>query len=429
MQEFRKGGRRDGIVDITLHEFCKDWLSSRKSELRPKSIEAYENTIIRLEEYFGKDASLRSIEPQKAAVFVSQQKYKAKGHEGNELSDSSREQIKRNCKCIFNSAVDWGLLASNPFKSLRLKKLPPKHWYRIRPKEYHALLEVVSLRERAAYALLYTAGLRMSEAFSLMWSNVDFESGKLIVVNREATATLPPFHIKDHEARRIPLPRHTIDLLTKWQAKAHEGVPYILLTKERFEIRERNAVVSKILASRRSLIYNYVINQYYQLKFSGISDDIFTRIRERVDQRIGKLLPESVRKFSAVYENLQSDNPENWSNAVHSCRRILEDLANAVFPPSEDIIKNIDGKEITIKLGKEQYINRILTFIDQNSSSKRFKELVGSNLKFIEDLLKSIFKATQKGSHTTIMSREEADRYVVYTYLIIGDIISLKKDK
>lgn len=258
MQEFRKGGRRDGIVDITLHKFCKDWLSSRKSELRPKSIEAYENTIIRLEEYFGKDASLRSIEPQKAAVFVSQQKYKAKGHEGNELSDSSREQLKRNCKCIFNSAVDWGLLASNPFKSLRLKKLPPKHWYRIRPKEYHALLEVVSLRERAAYALLYTAGLRMSEAFSLMWSNVDFESGKLIVVNREATATLPPFHIKDHEARRIPLPRHTIDLLTKWQAKAHEGLPYILLTKERFEIVK--AKWQRLRKRGKSWLNRYMIN-------------------------------------------------------------------------------------------------------------------------------------------------------------------------
>jgi hypothetical protein len=41
--------------------------------------------------------------------------------------------------------------------------------------------------------------------------------------------------IKAHEARRIPLPAHTIDLLTQFQSQAPEGVPYILLDKERYE--------------------------------------------------------------------------------------------------------------------------------------------------------------------------------------------------
>lgn len=198
-------------------------------------------------------------------------------------------------------------------------------------------------------------------------------------------------------------------------------------SKERAEIRDRNVLVSKRLASRRSLIYNYVINIYYQLKFSGISDDIFTRIRENVDKRIVKILPESVKRFSAVYENLQSENPEDWSNAVHSCRRILKDLADAVFPPTDDKKAEINGEAKIIHLGKENYINRILTFIRENSTSERFSDIVGSHLKFIEDRLKSVLKAAHKGTHETIVSREEADRYIVYTYLIIGDVISLKK--
>jgi len=44
-----------------------------------------------------------------------------------------------------------------------------------------------------------------------------------------------PFHIKDHGARRVPLPAHTIDLLTQFHAKAPEGVPYILLSEERYK--------------------------------------------------------------------------------------------------------------------------------------------------------------------------------------------------
>ena len=51
----------------------------------------------------------------------------------------------------------------------------------------------------------------------------------------------------------------------------------------------------------------------------------------------------------------------------HSCGRILEDLANAVYPPSEDKQKVIDGQETTIKLDKEHYINRILEFITVTS--------------------------------------------------------------
>jgi len=46
---------------------------------------------------------------------------------------------------------------------------------------------------------------------------------------------MPPFHVKDHEARSIPLNAHTIDLLTQLQAKAPEGVPCILLDRERYE--------------------------------------------------------------------------------------------------------------------------------------------------------------------------------------------------
>ncbi len=197
--------------------------------------------------------------------------------------------------------------------------------------------------------------------------------------------------------------------------------------KERTEIRKRNAIILKRLASRRSLIYQYVLKKYLELRFSNISDDIFANIREKVDKNIGKLVPESVKRFSAVYEYLNSENTENWSNAVHSCRRILKDLANAVYSPSEDKQKVIDGQETTTKLDEEHYINRILEFITQSSDSQSFQRVVGSQLKFIEDRLNSLLNASHKGTHATIVSKDDANRIVVYTYLLIGDILSLVK--
>jgi integrase len=155
---------------------------------------------------------------------------------GEPLSAWSLAQIKRHCRTIFEAAVDWQLLAVNPFRSLRFKKLSTKRWYRMPVSEYHALLGVAkTLREKVAYALFYTAALRLHEAFALTWDSVDFANGIVVVNNREGSADVPEFSIKDHEKRRIPVPPHTIDLLTQLHAEVSERVPFILLTRDRFD--------------------------------------------------------------------------------------------------------------------------------------------------------------------------------------------------
>lgn len=195
---------------------------------------------------------------------------------------------------------------------------------------------------------------------------------------------------------------------------------------ERTELRRNHSFQIKRYQSRRAYVHKYVLAKYLELKFSGIAGDVFSRIRERVDHLIGGIVPDSLQRFTAIYDNLISQNPENWSNAVHSCRRVLEDLANAVFPPREDkIVTDDKGNKKCIKLGKNHYINRILSFAEEKTGSKTSLDIIGSHLKFLEDRLKSISDATQKGTHETIWSKEEADRYVVFTYLLLGDILSL----
>ncbi|TLX50590.1 hypothetical protein CWC31_11035 [Pseudoalteromonas ruthenica] len=137
-------------------------------------------------------------------------------------------------------------------------------------------------------------------------------------------------------------------------------------------------------------------------------------------------VPEAVRKFTAIHGNLESDNPEDWSNSAHSCRRILQDLADVLFPPTNDRSTKT-GK--TIKLGPDNYINRLICFAEDQVESKTYTEVVGSQLKYLGHRLDSLFNAAQKGSHATISTREEAERYVVYTYMIVGDILRLANEE
>ncbi len=183
---------------------------------------------------------------------------------------------------------------------------------------------------------------------------------------------------------------------------------------------------AKVIGQRRAYIYQYLSDVYYELRYSSVTEDSFSRIRSVVDINIANLTPNAVKKFTAIYDNLDSDNTEDWANAVHSCRRVLQDLADVLYPSRADITKNIGGKERIIKLGPDAYINRIIAYVEENTQSERFKEIVGSHIKYLGERLDAIFQAAQKGSHAEIVSKEEADRYVVYTYMVVGDLITLK---
>jgi AbiTii len=178
---------------------------------------------------------------------------------------------------------------------------------------------------------------------------------------------------------------------------------------ERRIIRESVAIATKHLAERRAFIHQYASRKHYELKFSGIAEDIFSRKREQVDGSIGKIVPKAVQKLSAIYENLRSENPEDWSNAVHGCRRMLQDLADAISPPADDRTVEENGKKKVVKMGPDNYINRLIFFIETHATSERFTSVVGSHLKFIGERLDSIFEAAQKGIHSVISSQQEAD--------------------
>ena len=293
--EFQDGGKRDPIEDVSLRSFLTDWQRTR-TDKRPATREIYENAARRLLDYFGKTAQLSSITPRHAAFFIAEQRT----FRGGDLAKASRQQIIRCCKTIFGAkvgAVHWGLLKDNPFGGLKCKELPSKRWHKMPIAEYYALLDAApSLRERAAYALLFTGGLRLHEAFNLLWSDIDFEAGQVIIASREPTETLPPFSVKDHEGRTIPLPGQTVNLLTELQAQAPEGVPFVLLTKERFELVK--VKWAKCQAERRPWRNRHLIN--------NVLRGFKAHCRRAGIKPVGKLTVHTLRKNAA----------QNWANRL-----------------------------------------------------------------------------------------------------------------
>jgi hypothetical protein len=180
-----------------------------------------------------------------------------------------------------------------------------------------------------------------------------------------------------------------------------------------------------LIAARRAFVYDFVLAKHFELRVSSAAEDIFDGYRKRVDDHLGDLIPDELRRLDSIRSNLESDNPEDWANAAHSCRRLLQAVADKLYPPSDQSVKSTEGKNI--KVGNENYINRLVLFCENKMSSGVSFKVMSSDLKYIGERLDSVFSAAQKGSHAKI-DRSEAERFVIHTYLLIGDILDLSAE-
>jgi len=203
--------------------------------------------------------------------------------------------------------------------------------------------------------------------------------------------------------------------------------PYQHVQVPKGNANERNVLTKSILECQHTLqkvkanLYNYILTLYNKLMYGNIVEDTFTKSRLLVNDKLSNICPKAIEKFVAVYDNMDSENPEDWANAVHSCRRILLDLADALYPPS-DVPIMIDRKPI--KIGKEQYINRLIQFVASKKGSNTYSQIIGADLASVGERIDAIYNATNKGTHVDV-SKDEASRYIIHTYLLISDIISL----
>jgi hypothetical protein len=96
-----------------------------------------------------------------------------------------------------------------------------------------------------------------------------------------------------------------------------------------------------------------------------------------------------------------------------------------LYPSSDQSVKSASGK--IIQIGKDHYINRLVMFCESKTTSGISLKVMSADLKYIGERLDAVFSAAQKGSHAEI-NLSEAQRFVIHTYLLIGDILDLNAE-
>jgi hypothetical protein len=72
----------------------------------------------------------------------------------------------------------------------------------------------------------------------------------------------------------------------------------------------------------------------------------------------------------------------------------------------------------------EKYFNRLLAFVDENTQSSTFREVMRAQVDYLCKALEAIHNETQKGIHAEV-TRREADSTVLLTYLLLADLVEL----
>ena len=188
------------------------------------------------------------------------------------------------------------------------------------------------------------------------------------------------------------------------------------------------AIAQKRLASLKAQYYEYALKKHIELNFGNVATDVFARYREQVDLAFSELSKETLLKLQAIEGKINSGNPEMYSQALTTCRRLFEstavELFSKHFPDYKDkVYKTKSGAEIDVS--GNHYKNKLSAVIEKLEDKSMKKTLVGSNVIYLLDWIDNLSNLQCEGVHSDI-TKEDTERCILQTYMCLGDVLTLQ---
>ena len=144
-------------------------------------------------------------------------------------------------------------------------------------------------------------------------------------------------------------------------------------------------------------------------------------VADSVVSRLGDAVPELGSQLWSVLRTFdQAETTEQLSQVAVTCRRIIEHVADQLFPPRE----TVGGGP---KLGPKHYRNRLLAFADRARRSNTTIDLVSVGTATLDEQITKLLAVAQKGVHAEIY-RTETRRCLLRTILLLDDLVALKQE-
>jgi DNA uptake protein ComE-like DNA-binding protein len=220
------------------------------------------------------------------------------------------------------------------------------------------------------------------------------------------------------------------ELSIKW-GKSSGGLANIGFVEERYAdlVRTKIGNDGTYYKNNLSAALNYVrrvaharaARLYNRVAYADAPQTAFDVLKRAVDDRLLDYAPDLAEQLIAIFRALALESSESRSQALASCRRFFEALANTVYPaPVKSVTDESDSGGRS--LGEANFINRLWAFMDSAIASETNRELAKRHVDFLGAYLEKVYRITNKGVHATV-SQVEATKAVFHTYLVVADLI------
>lgn len=173
--------------------------------------------------------------------------------------------------------------------------------------------------------------------------------------------------------------------------------------------------------------YNYAHIKKVELLYGNCTYSIFEQYQNIVNNYFSSIDKELLLKLDAIQNAMIDNNPESYSQALTTCRKLFVEIAKDLFAK---VLPNYDKKTFKTKSGKEidvtgDHTNNQLSAVIETICEKGVKNtIVGSNVIYLVDWIESLSCLQSKGVHNTI-TKEDAEKCVIQTYIALAGIISI----
>lgn len=188
------------------------------------------------------------------------------------------------------------------------------------------------------------------------------------------------------------------------------------------KMAERLALASSSLSALRAMVHRYASDVSLALELGDVAEEIFDEARVSVDRFVQTCCPQAAQQLVAVNERLREGSTESRSAALTACRRLFASVADAVFPPRNELIKDGAGRQR--KVGPDEHKNRILAFVEERVRSDSSVAILGASIEHIASRLDVVYEKACKGVHV-IVDPQEARLTVIETYLLLAEVARL----
>ena len=276
---------RMGYVEpssMRLRDFTKDSLTRTGDQIRESTRKDYKSAMMDLIKVIG-NMDYQCVQQTHGELF--RQNRLDQGDSPATVAKKLRE-LKR----LFQLAVERKQLDENPFRYIKVPKVPKQKIRIYTTPEVDRILRTASeiqnesvLEWDLIITLALTTGMRRSELLNLVWSNIDFGEMAIEVSPKMNTDETWEWRIKDTDRRFVPLKEDVGQLLVDLQNRRPERYPYVFVPPGRYnhiqqELRPKGKW--SLLSAKDNVINNFSRQFKKILSKAHVDDGTFHDIRK-----------------------------------------------------------------------------------------------------------------------------------------------------